>query len=1311
MSVEPSIRDHQTWLGYVQPTGLVVSPPALVAASCSLPLDAAARQAVLRTLAPGGRILDLPAFFSTLLEWEPRDLVPAEALADLQVPLPEHGDILAPTWAVPKPDGEPGWQILVVKAPDEPADYGFVADGKRPHWLDLVPPEDTAGWRASPQARFERLLREREIPVGLLVNDTDVRLVYAPRGESSGYLTFRVADMLTVAGRPIFGALVMLLSAERLFTVPPNKRLPAVLRESRKYQAQVSTALAEQVLGALDDLLRGFEMADADRNGALLRQVVDADPQHVYGGLITVLLRLVFLLYAEERGLMSGDPAYARHYSVAGLFEKLREDAGRHPDTMDQRYGAWPRLLSLFRFVWRGGGDERLHLPGRRGALFDPGIYAFLEGRAHRQADLGEQMDVPRVPDGVVWRVLEKLLLLDGERLSYRALDVEQIGSVYEAMMGFELRRAYAPSVALRPKRIVVSLEGLLQATGAGRAKILKEEAQVEVTGKALDALKAAKTHPELAAALGKKVVDGRILTEGSLYLQPGEERRRSGSHYTPRSLTQPIVKTTLRPILEQLGERPRPAQILDLKVCDPAMGSGAFLVEACRQLADALVESWSVHRATPEIPPDEDPVLFARRLVAQRCLYGVDKNPFAVNLAKLSLWLVTLAKDHPFTFLDHALKHGDSLVGLTKRQIGRFDWSQDDPETLPILAAIEAATAKARVHRDEISRASDDDDAAKRRAWRDAEDDLDEPRAIGDLCIAAFFSSDNARKREERREELRVLARSGDNVQIAHERAKLPVVPFHWEIEFPEVFERKQAGFDAMVGNPPFAGKNTIAASCAPGFGDWLKELHEESHGNADLVAHFFRRAFGLLRKGGTFGLIATNTIAQGDTRGSGLRWIRHHGGWIYDATRRYKWPGLAAVVVSVVHVSREREVRPVRLDGEPVDKITAFLFPRGPDDDPARLPENAGKSFIGSYVLGMGFTFDDDNPDATPIAEMHRLIAKDPRNAERIFPYLGGEEVNDSPTHQHRRYVINFGEMSEDEARQWPELMEIVERKVKPERDKLADNPDGRKRKANWWLWGRYTPALFRAIEEWERVLVATRHQHHLAIAAVGSQCTFAESLVVVVLAEAGFAVLQSRVHEVWARYFGSSMKDDLRYNPSDCFETFPFPRDWAQTGLLPAAASAYHDHRAAWMAARGEGLTKTYNQFHDPVERDPGILELRRLHDAMDRAVLDAYGWNDLRPECAFLLDWDEAAEEDEEGRTQSRRKKPWRYHWPDEMRDEVLARLLALNEKRAAEGRSLAGPKEPPLSARDTSMGRVGAKKGHRSGRLGSDGGIS
>jgi hypothetical protein len=160
------------------------------------------------------------------------------------------------------------------------------------------------------------------------------------------------------------------------------------------------------------------------------------------------------------------------------------------------------------------------------------------------------------------------------------------------------------------------------------------------------------------------------------------------------------------------------------------------------------------------------------------------------------------------------------------------------------------------------------------------------------------------------------------------------------------------------------------------------------------------------------------------------------------------------------------------------------------------------------------------------------------------------------------------------------------------------------------------------------------------------------------------AAFCALQCRPHEIWVRFFGSTLEDRAVYTPSDCFETFPFPEGWETHPALEAAGKAYYDFRAALMVKNNEGLTRTYNRFHDPHERDPEIGKLSELHTAMDRAVLDAYGWTDIPTECDFFLDYE--IDEEEWGD----RKKPWRYRWPDDVRDEVLARLLELNAARAA-----------------------------------------
>jgi len=769
--------------------------------------------------------------------------------------------------------------------------------------------------------------------------------------------------------------------------------------------------------------------------------------------------------------------------------------------------------------------------------------------------------------------------------------------------------------------------------------------------------------------------------------LQPSDERRKSGSHYTPRSLTEPIVQTTLRPILERLGPDATPTQILELKVCDPAMGSGAFLVEVCRQLAEALVKAWHHHDRVPEIPPDEDELLHARRIVAQRCLYGVDKNPMAVDLAKLSLWLATLAKDHPFTFLDHALRSGDSLVGLTKAQILGFHWKPERQRDFT-RAAIEGQLTRAMEQRRQIREAPDFvSEEALRERLRAADGFLEQARRYGDLVVSAFFAGENDRTRKERLEaaaEDLAAQRSQYSVE-RHERLEAAraqlrsgeraVVPFHWEIEFPEVFDRENPGFDAFVGNPPFMGGSKVSGSAGTEYLDWLKLSHDESHGNADLVAHFFRRAFDLLRDWGTFGMIATNTIGQGDTRSTGLRWLCLHGATIYEATRRKKWPGLASVIISVIQGHKGPLTGRFVLDGREVPTITAYLFHTGGHEDPAVLHANVGRSFLGSKVYGQGFTFDDTARQgiANPLSLMSELIARDPRNAERIFPYIGGEEANDSPAQLHRRYVINFGQMSLAEAEQWPDLLQIVREKVKPERDRLReDTGPGAHGKKWWWQFQHPRQPLYAAIAGLDRVLAISQVTSHVQFTLLPVRMVYSHTLNVFSLASYGaFCVLQSRAHEIWASFFGSSMKDDLRYTASDCFETFPFPKDWQVHAVLEAAGEFYYDFRAALMVRNNEGLTKTYNRFHDPDERSPDILKLRELHAAMDLAALNAYGWTDLTPTCEFLLDYEE--DDEDEPAVGRRRKKPWRYRWPDDFRDEVLARLLELNRQRAEDER--------------------------------------
>lgn len=1252
-------RFHEEWLGMVQPIdGLVVSIPVLVEAQC-LERQPPERQRALAsacmiTASGAPAIADVGGFFADVLGWQPSWLRADEALpAALSLYVPEGQQVVKPTAALVPPHAGDAPMLLVW-------DLGREATG-----LALDRPEVVTGpWEYPVAAKFDRLLRHCRVPIGVLTNRTEVRLMYAPHGESSGSITFRVADMLEVGGRPILDALVMLLGAARVAGVAVERQLPAILAESRKRQANVTNELAEQVFDALQVLLRGFEAA-AERDGrAVLDAAYERGDDHLYGGLLTHLLRLVFVLYAEDRGLLPVDhPLYAEHLSVLGLFDRLQDDHGAHPDSMARRFGAYGRLTALFRAVYLGVQHDDLTMPARRGTLFSPQEYPFLEGwdgepGAAPIVDPAARAAVrlPSVDDETVYQVLERLLVLRRQRLSYRALDVEQIGSVYEALMGYHVVRLEGDAVCVKPAKVWVTAEEVLAEKAATRGKWLQEttgmaKGQAEKVAKALAAVggsggSGAKARgevldvlEELAGVRGKAGTSRRAA--GQLVVQPGPERRRTSSHYTPRSLTAPIVQKTLEPLFRAMGEAPPSERILNLKVCDPAMGSGAFLVEACRYLADAVVSAWVREGRHDLLSGTEDVTLVARRLVAQRCLYGVDKNGYAVGLAKLSMWLVTLAKDLPFTFVDHALRCGDSLVGLSFEQITAGHWKPAAQVEL-CEAELKATLGEAIAARERILELAGDVSAAaqKEKEWllRDAEDALERVRMIGDVVVGAFFAEQKEKAREaERRRRMDVVMewlRRGGEAQMAGEElrgwrdeARRRIKPFHWMAEFPEVFwvrrrdpldgdrEGGDAWIDAFVGNPPFLGGVRISSSHGDAYKDWLGMAYP-STGHTDLSVYFIRRAIELLGRKGAAGLIVTNSVSQGDNRDAGLAWAVGKGATIYSADRSLPWPGEAAVSVSVVHMAMGIAVPEPLLDGVAVPRISSGLTTRTTEVNAETLPENEGRAVIGSYVLGIGFVFDDKSAGATPVEVAEELLAANPRNRARILRYLGGEDLMTSPTQTSGRYVIDFGDLSEDEAKRWPELYEIVRAKVKPARAKVEQ----RDRREEWWRHATRSPVLRAYLESHERVLATSQVTSHLALTFVPKGAVLSHTCVAFLFDRyCHFAVLQSRLHFFWATLHGSSLKTWLRYTPTACFENFPFPTPAPDADVphLEPVGEAVYAARANYMRQADQGLTQLYNKLKDAGCHDEPIVALRALHLDLDRAVLSAYGWDDLHP----------------------------------------------------------------------------------------------
>jgi hypothetical protein len=1135
------------WLDLVRPVGLVVAPSLLKELGLTPELQTRADNAAVGELLrredeEGPALSDAWTFVERILSWPKARVAGAPggpALPeDLCRVLPEHETVLEPHWAVAGIDG--GWQSLVrVEAP-----------GIKPDARGAL-----AGWEATPHQRFERLLRETQVPIGVLITDKELRLIYAPSRETSGWIAFPLRPLATVAGRPMLGGLKLMLDRVRLFTDAENRRLPAVLKASRDAQTTVSTTLAEQVVGALHELLRGLTAAEPELIGSLATE----QPQHVYEGLLTVLMRLVFILYAEDRDLIpsrvdeKARALYEQGYSVRGLHAKLLDDEARYPDTMEERRGAWGRLIALFRLIH--AGDRTGWIRARGGKLFNPDAFPFLEGRAQPE----ELPRVVSVTDGCVLRILDGLLSLKGVRLSYRTLDVEQIGSVYETVMGFTVLTASGPVLAIRAGKhnrtpVFVDLAELDALRPEERLKRLKDGAQrSSLSERQQREIRAATGFEGIAAALDSIVdergsPDKRILSAGAPILQPTAERRRTGSHYTPRGLTEPIVRHALEPVFGRLGPNPRPEDVLELKVCDPAMGSGAFLVEACRALAARLTQAWARWPETrPKLPADEDDDLHARRLVAQRCLYGVDKNPMATDLAKLSLWLATLARDHEFTFLDHALKSGDSLVGLTRVQIAALHWDSSKPG-LPLFRDLIRERFEAALNgRKEIREAPDDVERAIQEArYQKIERRLADARLLGDAVIAAFFSADKPRAREAKRQEIEswlneppaAMWMKIDMLATSLREGARPISPFHWELEFPEVFERRRPGFDAIIGNPPFLGGKLISNSLGFEYNQWLTRSGDFESKNADLVIYFFRLGFALLCPVGSLGLIATNTIAQGDTREAGLAKILDAGGAIARATRRYKWPGEAGVTVSLLHITKAPIRRSAILDNKPVERISAYLVKGDLDHAPATLRANSRIAFQGSIVLGMGFTFDDHTANdgvSNSLAMMRELTARDPSNAPHIFPYIGGDEVNNDPEQHHHRFIIDFKDRSLSEARLLaPDLVEILASKVKDER-KRQKREDLVER---WWQFAYRKGDLYDCISRASRALVVNcGATPHLALAWLLPSMVYANTLVIFAREDdAFFAVLQSRIHEVWARFFTSTFEDRLRYTEVD-------------------------------------------------------------------------------------------------------------------------------------------------------------------------------
>jgi hypothetical protein len=463
---------------------------------------------------------------------------------------------------------------------------------------------------------------------------------------------------------------------------------------------------------------------------------------------------------------------------------------------------------------------------------------------------------------------------------------------------------------------------------------------------------------------------------------------------------------------------------------------------------------------------------------------------------------------------------------------------------------------------------------------------------------------------------------------------------PFHWALEFPEV--RAQQGFDAIVGNPPFQGGKKITNAVGGQYRDYLVTwVANGTRGNADLVAYFYLRAAQLMRSRGGFGLIATNTVAQGDTREVGLDQLTEQGMILHRAISSEPWPGGASLEVATVWARHEDWMRGSVLNHEEVAGITTSLAPRSRVDGNAqRLAANMNCSFQGTVVVGMGFVLSYD--------EAHAMIAADHRNAEVVRPYLAGEDLTQRPDASPSRWVIDFRDWSEDRARTYAEPYARVKNLVRPERAKKKHPEMANK----WWRFWRRRAELYRTIAPLERCLAITLVTKVMQPLFVPSDVVFSHKIAVFAYDDdSHLGLLCSGFHWSWSVARTSTLGAAPNYSPTDCFQTLVQP---AQTPALGAAGKQLDAYRSVLLLDRDEGLTAMYNRVHDPDETASDIVELREIHVALDHAVRDAYGWTDL-----------------ELGHDFHPTKFGTRFTFAPVPRQEVLDRLMELNHERYAD----------------------------------------
>jgi hypothetical protein len=1248
----------------------------------------------------------------TVLGWKNFYLTPPSI--DVKVYAPDYSVAISPTGALTR--GDVTGALVLVTDPVE----------------SLRAPLDD-GWAASPIDRMEELLRASGIRVGVV---TDGRWWAIVSARPVTMVASGITDSQRWIELPVIrDAFINLLRLPRLTGNRAEDLLTTLFGDSVAAAEEITEALGTNVRRAVELLVQALSESalDVRRHGE--PDPLPANRDNVYQAAVTMMMRVVFLLFAEERSLLPQTQLFTGGYGISDELDILDQRArDEGAEALDRTHLTWHRLLATSQALYRGASFEDIRIPSYGGSLFDPDRFSFLTTRD----DHGTLAVV--VSDRVMLEVLRaaQMAELKGEparRISFRDIDVEQIGYIYEGLLGYSCtdvdevivgligKKGEEPEIPLslledfgakhsKPDALANAIITWAKAdqpaaaapSKAALATAIKSSAAVEDADRALRAAVPSdqglweRLRPFIGAIRRDLRDRPTVFRPGGLVLVETPSRATAGAHYTPKDLATKVVLYALEPLVYSPGPHQEPDQtkwapvdsdrLLELKVADIACGSGAFLVAAARYLSGRLVEAWQRQDETGGMTSKELE-LHAMREVIAKCLYGADINAMAVEMCKLSLWLVSLDPRLPFSFVDDKILHGNSLLGLT--DVKQLRYQHIDPaaaHTQQTLSAIDVdgvLREAARLRRNlanEVDNADPQRSAhAKRRQWQRFQQVTAELTDVADAIVATG---------------LRLGGKPGRALNVAYQaletalgeaylddglfandpdRTKLgailtagltPMVPtdyklwkpLHWIIAVPDVMEK--GGFDAIIGNPPFLGGKKLSPAIGVNLREWLVNvLADGSKGNADLVAYFFLQAMQLLNNQGDIGLIATNSVAQGDTREVGLDRMVGDGLTITRSIQSQSWPVRSANLefAAVWGTRAEVSANALLVADEQFAShgITTLLEPGGRIDGwPFRLAENHKVAFIGSNVNCVDeFTM--------PPERAAQLISNDSRLRDVIHPFLGGEDVNQRIHCDAPRWIVDFTGLDEHEIKKFGEAYAWVLSRVRPARMRLTNKPRERER---WWLYERPGLDMRKAIKALNEVLVITQVSKTVMPVRVPTGQVFSHVLAVFAMDSfADQALLSSSLHQMWAIKYGSGMRTDPRYAPSDVFETFPRP---ALTDRLSGVGQTLDTERREIMLRREIGLTKLYNLLKDPDYADGDIDRMRQIHIELDQAVADAYGWGDVPLDHGFHT-----------------YRQMQRFTVSSEARVEILDRLLEENLRRA----SVQGEAPPPAEDED------------------------